>query len=198
MSTLFFNVDIDDAEGHSLFSVDASVVRLGGSADVDLEDGIKSPDFSLYEDHPTKQPLTQAWPTVVWEVGYSEDEKRLAHDLGRYVACSLGRVRLAIGLKIERNCAVAGQPRGLKKVTCAFWEADYAETFATLEESGLELLNHLTRCDEYVDDADDYVVPAATKFSCVSKFDGKYVKFVVSEHALYTASSFSLKCLLTH
>ena len=198
MSTLFFNVDINDAEGRSLFSVDTSSVRVRGSADVDMEDGIKSPDFSLYEDHPTKQPLTQAWPTVVWEVAYSENEKRLARDLGRYVACSLGRVRLAIGLKIEHSPVVGGQQWGLKKGTCAFWEADYAETFATLEESGSELLNHLMRCDEYADVANDYVVPAATKFSCVSKFNGKYVKFMVSEHALYTASSFSLKCLVTH
>ena len=198
MSTLFFNIDTNDAEGRSLFSIDKSVVRLGGSTDVDLEDGVKSPDFSLYEDHPTKPPQTQALPTVVWEVAYAEDEKKLAHDLGRYVACSLGRVRLAVGLKIERNRTVAGQPRGLKKVTCAFWEADYAETFATLEESGAKLLNHLTRCDEYADDADDYVVPAATKFSCVSKFDGKFIKFVVSEHSLYTASPFSMKYLVTH
>ena len=198
MSTLFFNIDTNDAEGRSLFSIDKSVVRLGGSTDVDLEDGVKSPDFSLYEDHPTKPPQTQALPTVVWEVAYAEDEKKLTHDLGRYVACSLGRVRLAVGLKIERNRTVAGQPRGLKKVTCAFWEADYAETFATLEESGAKLLNHLTRCDEYADDADDYVVPAATKFSCVSKFDGKFIKFVVSEHSLYTASPFSMKYLVTH
>jgi hypothetical protein len=102
-------------------------------------------------------------------------------------------VRLAVGLKIKRNHAVARQPRGLKKVTCAFWEADYAETFTTLEESGAKLLNHLTRCDEYADDANDYIVPAATKFSCVSKFDGKFIKFVVSEHSLYMASSFSMK-----
>ena len=93
MSTLFFNVDIDDAEGCPLFSIDISIVCLGGSADVDLEDGIKSPDFSLYEDHPTKQPLTQPWPTVIWELAYSEDEKQLVHDLGRYVACSSHFVR---------------------------------------------------------------------------------------------------------
>jgi len=43
MSTLFFNVDINNAEGHSLFSVDASVVRLGGSADVELEDVSRVP-----------------------------------------------------------------------------------------------------------------------------------------------------------
>ena len=83
-------------------------------------------------------------------------------------------------------------------MTCAFWEADYAEMFVTLKESGSELLNHLMRCDEYADDANDYIVPAATKFFCVLKFDRKYVKFVVSEHALYMASSFSLICLITH
>ena len=120
------------------------------------------------------------------------------HDLGRYVTCSLGRVQLAIGLRIEHNCAVAGQPQGLKKVTCAFWKVDYAKTFMTLKELGSELLNHLTRCDEYADNANDYIVPATTKFFCVLKFNGKYVKFVVSEHALYTTSSFSLKCLITH
>ena len=197
MSSLFFNVNINDAEGHSLFCIDTSFVRLGGSADVDLEDGVKSPDFSLYEDHPTKQPLTQAWPTVVWEVAYSEGERDLACDLGRFVACSLGRVRLAIGVKIERDYAV-GEPQSLKKATCAFWEADYAETFATLEESGSQLLNHLTRCDDYADEAKEYTVPAATRFSCVSKFDGRYVKFVVSQQSLHTGSSFSLEYLSTH
>ena len=81
---------------------------------------------------------------------------------------------------------------------CTLWQADYIEMFATLEESGSELLNHLTRCDEYSADADDHVVPVATKFSCVSKFDREYLKFVVSEQALYTASPFSLKCLVAH
>ena len=75
-------------------------------------------------------------------------------------------------------------------MTCALWEADYAETFMTSEESGSEPLNCLVRCDEYSDDANDYVVPAATKYSCVSKFDGEYIKFVVSEQAQYMVSSF--------
>ena len=60
----FFNVNINDSNGCSLFSIDKSVVHVGGSIDVDLEDGIKSPDFSLYEDYPMKQPLTQRWPMV--------------------------------------------------------------------------------------------------------------------------------------
>ena len=95
-----------------------------------------------------------------------------------------------IGLKIEHYPAVTGQSQGLKKVTCALWEADYAEMFTTLEESGSELLNCLVRCDEYSDDADDYVVPTATKYSCISKFDREYIKFVVSKQARYMASSF--------
>ena len=94
MSTLFFSIDTNDAEGRSMFSVYVDAVRLGGSADVELVDGVKSPDYSMYEDRPAtrKQPVMQSWPTVTWEVAYSEDEKQLAHDLGRYVACSLGRV----------------------------------------------------------------------------------------------------------
>jgi hypothetical protein len=79
-----------------------------------------------------------------------------------------------------------------------FWEADYAETFMTLEESGSQLLNHLTRCDSHADEASDHVVPATTKFSCVSKFYRKYIKFVVSQHALYTESASPLECLATH
>ena len=83
------------------------------------------------------------------------------------------------------------------KETCTFWEADYTETFTTLEESDSEL-NRLIWCDAYSNDADDYVVPTATKFSCVSNFDGKYIKFVVSEQGKYMASSRSPKCLIIH
>jgi hypothetical protein len=92
MSTLFVNLDAKDSNGSPLFSLSSSNLRLGGSADVDLMNGIKSPDFSLYENHPQKKPLTKAWLTVVWEVAYSQNERKLANDLLRHVACSLGRV----------------------------------------------------------------------------------------------------------
>ena len=91
ISTLFFSIDTNDAEGCSMFSV---YMDAGGSADVELVDGVKSLDYSMYNDCPMtwKQPMMQSWPTITWEVAYSEDKKQLAHDLGRYVACSLGRV----------------------------------------------------------------------------------------------------------
>lgn len=188
MSTLFWTLDTKDLNLHSLFSAKAGMgaIRLGGSADVKLVDGIKSPDYSMYEVD-SKIP----WPTVVWEVAYSENERKLAYDLGRHIACSVGRVRLAIGVKIELNHAPEGLPQSLKKLTCAFWEADRIERYATLQESGSEL-NRLTRCDEY-GNHDDYVVPPATKFSCAAKFKGQYLKVFVSQHTLYTVSAFYLK-----
>jgi hypothetical protein len=161
--------------------------------DVDLVDGaIKSPDFSMYEDldPPTTKPMTEGVPTVVWKVAYSQDEKNLAYVLGRYVTCSLGSVQLAIGMNIEHN-NVQGQPWVLKKVTCTFWEADYTETFVRFEESGLRFMGVLERCDEFAGMAHDFVVPAATKFAFVSEFGGEYIKFVVSQHNLYTVSPFA-------
>ena len=55
-------------------------------------DVIKSPDISLYEDHPKKQSMMPGWLTVTWEVIYSEEAKQLAHDLRRCVTCSISRV----------------------------------------------------------------------------------------------------------
>jgi hypothetical protein len=155
-----------------------------------VDGAIKSPDFSMYEDPSTTKPMTEGMPTVVWEVAYSQDEKKLAYVLGRYVACSLGSVRLAIGVNIEHHNTIRGQTRSLKKVTCAFWEAEYTETFATFEESGLQSLGVLERCDEFAGMDNDFVVPAATKFSFVSEFGNEYIKFVVSQRNLYTVSAF--------
>lgn len=156
-----------------------------------MTDGsIKSPDYSMYEYSP-KVFGTAGWPTVVWEVAASEDEKKLAYDLGRYITCSSGRVLLAIGLKIEFDPAPKGpkQPRNLKRVICTFWETEDIQCFATLEESGSEL-DRLTRCDEYVDQDLDYVVPPVSKLSCVTQILGEYVKFIGSQSAIYTVSTF--------
>ena len=198
LSSLFFSLNLNDSEGRSLFHVDSrKKICLGGSTDVDLMDGtIKSPDFSMYETPSPMDALTNGMPTVVWEVAYSQNEKKLAYYLGKYVACSLGFVRLAIGVNIEHTAAVKGQPRALKLVTCSFWEADDAEIFATFEESGSKLLGVLERCDEYADKEADFVVPAAQKFSFVSEFDGEYIKFVVSQRKLYTVSALSCRIQL--
>ena len=197
MATLFNIIDTKDSKGHSLFSslTGTGVINLGSSADVLLEDGIKSPDFSLYDHDPKEVALTQLWPMVVCEVAYSERAEKLAYDLGRYVTCSLGRVRLAIGVNIEHDRAKEGQPQHLEQATCAFWEVEDLDIFATFKQAGSQPLGCLVRCDDYADEADDYVVPPATKFSCVSLIKGEFFKFVVSQRALYMVITFVLDCL---
>ena len=150
----------------------SGTLYVGGSANVQLKDGIKSPDFSLYEEHPEEELVIKAWPTVVWEVRYSENEMKLAEDVGRLVACSIGRVQLAIAVKVEHNSSEKpGQLQGpLKKVTCALWEVDNIEEFTTLEEAGSPL-RQLTRCNGIVDVGRTNMLPA-TRFSCVSEVGG--------------------------
>jgi hypothetical protein len=163
----------------------------GGSADVILADGIKSPNLSLYEENPQTKAITDCWPTVVWEVGYSQSAAKLAYDLARYVACSQARVQLAIGLNIERN-PLGPKPRGLKKVTCALWEVDDIEELA---DPGSQELDRLVRCDSFAEDAEEHVVPPATAFSCITSFEEKYLKFFVSQHDVYTGSAFASRKL---
>jgi hypothetical protein len=64
----------------------------------------------------------QLWPMaqVICKVAYSKRAEKLTYDLGRYVACSLGRMQLAIGMNIEHNQAIEGQPQHLKQATCVF------------------------------------------------------------------------------
>jgi hypothetical protein len=75
-------------------------------------------------------------------------------------------------------------------VTCTLWEPDYAETFDTLAESGSDELDCLVQCDTLARDAKNYIVPPAMKCFCVTEFEGKYTKFVVSQHVVYTVSVF--------
>ena len=94
MCTLFFTINSKDSNGHSLFSTAANknAIHLYGSADVEMIDSsIKSLDYSMYEVAP-KLCVMGGWPTVIWEVAYSQDKKKLAYVLGRYVTCSAGMV----------------------------------------------------------------------------------------------------------
>jgi hypothetical protein len=44
--------------------------------------------------------------------------------------------------------------------------------------------------DEYASDELDYIVPAASQFSCVSQIKGEYMKFISSPSAVYMISAF--------
>ncbi|KAF8223967.1 hypothetical protein L208DRAFT_1059582, partial [Tricholoma matsutake] len=98
----------------------------GGGSNVWLsDDGEKTPDFAIYE-----QPdIPDAWthyPTIAWEVGYSETAKKLGRDAARLVVGTFGGIQLVIMVNIEDKI-VKGIGRQLKAVTVDFWELTESE-----------------------------------------------------------------------
>lgn len=68
------------------------------------DSGAKSPDFSVLDEsfsqaHPSSK--IAGVPTVVWEVAYSETEKKLSEDFGQWISMSDGGVQLANGIDIK-------------------------------------------------------------------------------------------------
>jgi hypothetical protein len=90
-----------------------------GQANIPLSEGTKSPDYTLYE---ACDKTTDPRPTVAWEVGYSEGEKKLALDAARLLCLSHGMVRLVVTIKIAHKPYTF--PRELARVTWRHWEVD--------------------------------------------------------------------------
>jgi len=108
-----------------------SKITQCGTADVKLTCGHKAPDFSLYELKDTAESEADkddnSTPTVVWEVGYSENVKKLALDAARHICLTRGRVLLVITIDIiHEDNRVNGGSRRLKEVKWAHWEMDYS------------------------------------------------------------------------
>lgn len=87
-----------------------------GSSDVQLEDKtFKSPDCSHYD--PNMKPgerlnmstYKDPVPTIVWEVGYSEQTRKLAIDCARSVGASGGLTNMAIALNIVGGLVPGGR-----------------------------------------------------------------------------------------
>lgn len=96
-----------------------SKIRAGGSSDIYIYDDVKSPDYSLYERHGKFSKTTRRYPTIVWEVAYSESRRKLAEDAARLLCLSGGRVLLVVAIDIRASPAPA---RKLESMTWAFWE----------------------------------------------------------------------------
>lgn len=97
---------------------------LGGAADVDLVNGVKSPDYSFYQmPTPQKQELPllgygSTDPTVTCEVAYSQSAASLNKAAARTLCGTLGRVRLVIAIKLES----APKSQVIEKMTWYHWE----------------------------------------------------------------------------
>jgi hypothetical protein len=72
-----------------------------GSAERTLADGTrKAPDHSLLDATPGRPIRLKGWPTVVFEMAWTQTSEELAWVCGRWVAASEAKVNLAIGIDV--------------------------------------------------------------------------------------------------
>ncbi len=88
---------------------------------IHLTDGLKSPAYSIYE-RMIEEGGPKGLPTLVAEVGYSEDVGRLENDAARYISKSKGIIQAVITL--ELGFGVANGVMRLQKATWSHWEAE--------------------------------------------------------------------------
>lgn len=158
-----------------------------GSLDVRLENGIKTPAYSHYDDLNHQYGKNeycdwmQALPSLVWEVAYSDASRQLGRNCARFVACSLGAVCLAIGIVVTFKDAPEEEERLLERVTCSFWEVITFDAFDTL---GDEVVDALIRTDG--GDDNDVSLPPATEYKYTSQLcegPGGYSMFGVASES---------------
>jgi len=153
-------------------------IGLGGCSRVRLADGRKSPDASYVDNTPGIEERLKGIPTVVFEVGWTEVSNKVAHDCGRWIACSLGRTNLAIGIDIIGKEAEDGRTE-LAQLWCTVWELVGTDTL--LECPVDEDLNRLIRTDGHFEDPEFLIdVPPATSYACISAFSPDFLEQVAA------------------
>lgn len=79
----------------------------GASSDIPLLIGTKSPDFSLYDDstnHPFDgNTVAEVYPTIVFEVAYSQNLRKVSEAAARVIGGSFGAVKLVVVIKLQYN-----------------------------------------------------------------------------------------------
>ncbi|KAG2126631.1 uncharacterized protein EDB93DRAFT_1257451 [Suillus bovinus] len=105
-----------------------SKITQGGSSTITLEAGSKSPDFSLYEVKESSrqvEQVTNGIPTIAFEVGHWEGERKLTMDAGRLICLSKGMIQLVVTIDIDHEVEKQNHGRRkLKSVIWTHWEMD--------------------------------------------------------------------------
>jgi hypothetical protein len=176
-------------------------VDTTGSAEIDLQDGArKLPDFSFCDRDSRLSSEERSFPTTIWEVAYTEATSKLAVDCARFIACSLGRELLAIGVDIKHS-----EERGIRKlasVKCSTWELDHIERISHWPpRAGDKLfgrdLDTLYRSDRHATaEARDLVCPPATSFFCISEVGDQGTRAFFAFHAKETQAFNASYCTL--
>lgn len=151
-----------------------SSIVMGGSADVKLQQGFKSPDFSLYEVNEGDQNPSEiddiTTPTVVFEVAYTQSTRDVSLEAARHICLTGGDVLLVVVIDIEHERG--SDPRELKSVTWSHWEEDL-NGYGPIEDADSDDVN-VVCADRGEGEEEDFVLPPATAFKAViTEADGR-------------------------
>jgi hypothetical protein len=153
-----------------------SSIVMGGSADVKLRQGFKSPDFSLYEMNEGNQNSSEiddiTTPTVVFEVAYTQSTHDVSLEAARHICLTGGDVLLVVVIDIGHERG--SDPRELKSVTWSHWEEDL-DGYGPIEDADADDVN-VVRANkgEGEEEDEDLILPAATAFKAViTEADGR-------------------------
>ncbi|KJA23583.1 hypothetical protein HYPSUDRAFT_581959 [Hypholoma sublateritium FD-334 SS-4] len=151
-------------------------IQAYGSADVHLEDGTtKSPDYSYYD--PNKPPkdsmlerYRRMYPTIIWEVAFAEDARKLGSDCARWVGASGGNINMAISITIQSLSEPDITEEFSGSITISVWRVhDFIEDEGTNDcECGF-----LRRTDGHSDE--DLASPLADEYLFISNWGGDIV-----------------------
>lgn len=147
----------------------------GGSGTCNLEDGSrKSPDYSYYDPngaaHRTRD-YEGAFPTVVFEVGFTEKSRKLGRDCARWLGASGGVVNLGIAIDID-----AGTPeaRILDTVSVTLWRCVSYVSSTTCPVN--TILGSIQRFDRLPDKSPSQL---SYKYTFSKKFGKRYMTWTI-------------------
>ena len=137
MTALFLDLQRDNTSYPIHYGT--SQIRTFGQANIDLTVGSKSPDYALYEVVGDEN-STNITPTIAWEIGYAENERKLEMDAARLICLSKGLVQLVVTVKITHEPNTF--PKMLKQVVWHHWEIDVARFGQVDDPTNTLLLNN--------------------------------------------------------
>jgi hypothetical protein len=125
-------------------------IMSGGSADVRLRGGgLKQPDFSIYEIREGSTKHDDEEPTIAFEVGLSQRQRKLGEAAARLLLlCRYGTILLVVTVKI----VVSGDPEKLDSVTWTHWEVTSWEKVKKPEEKPANELYVIRSVPDKVDE----------------------------------------------
>lgn len=95
-------------------------IIMGGSPDLKLfkKLGIKCPDLVLYDDRTDKH---AGFPTVVFEVGYSQPQASLNFNAARLLFGSRGKINAVVNVKVTVAADEKGKERKVQHLVVDVW-----------------------------------------------------------------------------